>query len=494
METDSAHLSYEQLLSQFIELQEQFEELQSELREAKKEIRELEKENSELREENNFLKAQNETLKTALERARDKIEQEQRKGKRQAAPFRRDDEKKKDESNKRSSGRPKGHKGAYREKPEDIDQQRTVELKCCPHCGGEVSDIKDLEQVIQDLPSVPRVHNTRLITQSGWCENCGKRVRSTDSEQVSTAGGCAGVQLGPNVVALAAYCKYVLGLTYRKIRNLLQIFGVEITPGGIVHALQRSAAGMAGMWVEIWNKIRAGPTTHADETSWYVGRPGWWLWVFCQPRWTLYTVQESRSSDVVETYLEDFSGTLVSDCLNIYDRINCGKQKCYSHHLDALSNAIERLPGKSADVLGDVGLLLKTAMAVGKNREHIGEKKFQQYRENLERWADDLLGTHYSQPGVEKALQRFRTNREHLFTFLYNSTVPPTNNLAERQLRPAVINRKVSCGNKTDNGRRTWQILASVAATCQQQERSFIDCVRHATLLTAKNPTFSHTG
>ena len=52
--------------------------------------------------------------------------------------------------------------------------------------------------------------------------------------------------------------------------------------------------------------------------------------------------------------------------------------------------------------------------------------------------------------------------------------VAATNNLAERQLRPAVIARKISCGNKTPKGARTWQILASLAATCAQRATSFI--------------------
>jgi hypothetical protein len=46
--------------------------------------------------------------------------------------------------------------------------------------------------------------------------------------------------------------------------------------------------------------------------------------------------------------------------------------------------------------------------------------------------------------------------------------VDPTNNRAERMLRPAVISRKLSCGNKTDQGRRTWETLASLAATYTQ--------------------------
>ncbi|MDQ3414747.1 MAG: transposase, partial [Verrucomicrobiota bacterium] len=49
-----------------------------------------------------------------------------------------------------------------------------------------------------------------------------------------------------------------------------------------------------------------------------------------------------------------------------------------------------------------------------------------------------------------------------------------TNNLAERQLRPAVIRRKLSCGNKTRRGARTFEVLTSLAATCRQRKEDFL--------------------
>ncbi|MGB3298217.1 MAG: transposase, partial [Phormidesmis sp.] len=69
------------------------------------------------------------------------------------------------------------------------------------------------------------------------------------------------------------------------------------------------------------------------------------------------------------------------------------------------------------------------------------------------------------------------------FTFLDHRAVNATNNLAERQLRPAVISRKLSCGNKTTNGANTWAILASLAATAQQQGDSFTAQVARVVVL-----------
>ena len=72
---------------------------------------------------------------------------------------------------------------------------------------------------------------------------------------------------------------------------------------------------------------------------------------------------------------------------------------------------------------------------------------------------------------------RLWKQRDHLFTFLERAEVPATNNLAERQLRPAVIARKISCGNKTDKGATAWAALASLAATRRQAGASFIELI-----------------
>jgi len=72
-------------------------------------------------------------------------------------------------------------------------------------------------------------------------------------------------------------------------------------------------------------------------------------------------------------------------------------------------------------------------------------------------------------PDEERVANRVRKHTESLFTLLDHPGVEATNNRAERALRPAVIARKLSCGNKTARGKRTWEILASFAATCHQR-------------------------
>ena len=118
--------------------------------------------------------------------------------------------------------------------------------------------------------------------------------------------------------------------------------------------------------------------------------------------------------------------------------------------------------------------MLRAAVALQQQKADLSPESFSHLRQALQLKAVELLEPPRSEPNEEAVRNRLHKQRDHLFTFLDHDGVDGTNNLAERQLRPAVIARKISCGNKTQKGAQTWQILTSLAATCAQRATSFI--------------------
>ena len=411
------------------------------------------------------------------------LEAAQRAAHRQAAPFRLEPQKR--AVTPKRPGRKRGHPGAFRRKPDHIDEDIEVQLCSCPHCGGtQFKDQHTLEQLIEDIPPV-RPHVTRLTTYQGTCVQCGQSLRSTHPLQMSLAIGAAGVQLGPRALALAADLNKAKGLSMRKACAVLRdCFGLQLSSGGLSQALDRLAAKVKPQYDAIATELRQAPVVHSDETSWWVAGPGWWLWVFTTQLLTFYVVAQSRGRELLSDMLgKDFGGVLVSDCLAIYDDATALQHKCYAHHLKAIRKAKALHPQQGEGFLCEVAAMLRAAVALQQQKAELSPETFSALRQALEHKALQLLEPPRSEPNEEAVRNRLHKQRDHLFTFLDHEGVDATNNLAERQLRPAVIARKISCGNKTKKGARTWQILTSLAATCAQRATSFIaDLARAAPL------------
>lgn len=415
------------------------------------------------------LRARNARLEAELDEAK-------RTAARQAAPFRRREKLKRPDGEKKKPGRKPGHPGSYREPPREVDETVEVPLPCCPHCQGELEDVRRLEQFVEELPVV-RPRRYKIITHEGVCPRHGT-VRSTHPLQTSTAVGAAGTHLGPRAQATAVALSHRSGLSVRKVCETLETFlGLSLSPGGLSQLLARAAKRTEDRYDEIVGEIRVSAAVFADETSWYVGEPGWWLWDFTTDNATLYVVSQSRGSDVVEDVLgNDFDGILVTDCLASYNAIDCRKHKCIAHHLRALKEQEEALEqrGLRSLYLTSWKLHLKDVIATWNSRSEMSPEAWTAKVEQLKRGVENLLDKSPAEPEEVRFRNRLERQREHLLGCLDDPAAEPTNNRAERDLRPAVISRKISCGNKTVQGKTAWERLRSISVTAAKQGIDFV--------------------
>jgi transposase len=83
-----------------------------------------------------------------------------------------------------------------------------------------------------------------------------------------------------------------------------------------------------------------------------------------------------------------------------------------------------------------------------------------------------------SQCGVVKTegtCREILKRREALWTFVQVAGVEPTNNTAERAIRPGVQWRKGSFGTQSKDGSRFVESLMTVVATLRQQQRNILE-------------------
>ena len=410
-----------------------------------------------------------------------------RANKRQAAPFSRNQPK----SKPKKPGRSEGHVAATRAAPtpEQISQTIDVPLERCPSCGGPVEDLQTHEQTVTDLPRVEPITN-QYVTHSGYCRRCGKRVRSRHDDQTSPAGGAAGNQIGPNALALAADLKHRLGLSYRKITDLFRChFGLTVCSGTLARAGQRLARFSAGTYQTLITVVRASRVVCADETGWRINARSAWLWVFTNDYVTVYLIREDRSQTVIRDILGPyFRGVLSSDCCASYDPIESDKQKCQGHLLKDLS-AIEAVKSPMAARFSTrAAKIIQRAIQLKRRHRSMSTHGYASACGQIEARMDRLLDKRYADPDNRRLAKRMIKHRDHLFTFLYVEEVEPTNNAAERALRPAVIARKLSAGNRSPTGAQTHSIIASLAQTARQNGRDFIAAAK--AVLCHRDPTY----
>ena len=433
----------------------------------------LRAENAALRERVAILEEELAKLKTELERLKGLLAEAERAGKRQAAPFSKGAPKAKP----KRPGRKAGHRPAHRSRPKQVNRVLEADLPpVCPCCGGKLVNHRVEEQFVIDIPPVEPVV-TQFNVHIADCEQCGQRVQGRHAEQISDALGAAAVQLGPRVLGLAAELKHGMGIPYRKIERLFSAgFGLEVSPGGLARGGQRLARQGKPTYQQLIQVLRTSAVVNVDETSWKIGGEKAWLWVFTNQTATVYTIDPTRAHEVAERILgKTFDGVLGSDCLPTYDPLPYRKQKCLGHLLNRCGK-IALLESEEAVTFSQkVTHLLRRAIQLKERKAKMGSHGYRVARGKIEAALNRLLADESQDPEVAKLIRLLTKQRRHLLTFLYVDEVDATNNIAERRIRPAVIVRKISAGNRSNAGSETHEVLTSLIQTCRQQKRDFLD-------------------
>lgn len=462
----------------------EIEALRVELVELRREVKLVRDENAQLRAENATLGEENVALRKALDEAR-------RAGKRQAGPFSRNNPK----LNPKTPGRKGGSEyGAVsrRPAPDRIDQ--TVDVPCplwCT-CGGDVKLEGVVRQHQTDIPPI-EPSTTEFVIQYGRCTKCGRRVQGRDSRQTSDAtGAVGGVQIGPQAIALAAQLNKACGLSYERIMELFaQVFRLRLCRSGLARAMLRLGRKADATYEHLKEVLRKSKIVYPDETGWRVGGAKAWLWAMTTVTETVYLIERGRGFPEAAKILgELFAGILGCDGWASYRRFTkAERQLCLAHLLRRCKELLEAPPtAECANYFEQIKAILKEALALRDRRDEgtITPHGLRSRKGKIEASMDRLL----DDPDLHDESIRFAlhllTNRDALFLFLDHPDLEATNHLAEKAIRPAVINRKTSGGNRTFNGAHAQAVIMSILRTAKLRSISAINVLTD--LLRAPQP------
>jgi transposase len=428
------------------------------------------------------LQGQVDTLQAENTRLREQLEQSQRAGKRQAAPFRKGPPTPNPKTPGRKSGDAHGQHG-HRPAPaaDQIDETLEAALPAaCPCCGGGLVETAVAHQYQTEIPRQPlrRQFNVHV----GQCQQCGQRVQGRHPLQTSAALGAAASQLGPDGQAAIATLNKQAGLSHGKIVACLDtLFGIDLSRGASAQIVLRAGERLEPAYQEIRQATQAAERLIVDETGWRVGGAPAWLHVWVSEQATCYAVTPQRSANALEEVIGlDYDGQLVHDGFASYDRFREAiHQQCLGHVLrrarelltEATAGAV-RFP-RQVIALFTEAIHLHNEYGAGRVASAVWE------------CARDLFDVRLlALVNVERVVPAYATLSAHLgnhfeswFSFLTDATLPATNWAAEQAIRPAVVNRKVWGGNRTAAGAAAQGIVTSVLETCKKQALSGLDFV-----------------
>lgn len=375
---------------------------------------------------------------------------------------------------KRRRGGQNGHKRHLRDLV-PVEQCDTV-TECFPHdcrkCGGrlEHDPAAPRRHQVWELPPIsPLIDEYQLFR--GHCRRCGITTTASLPEGVP-AGQC-----GPR---LAAFTGLLMGHFRQSKRRAAAFLGdllnIPASPAWMVGIQTLVSDAVATPYEELRGKLAEEEQLFVDESPTKEHNQKAWLWVAVAPLFTVFGIFANRSRESLVSLIGDYRGII----------LNCDRAKmyldgkrlqwCWAHLKRDFQKLIDSPDGKVRRMGHDLMRQHKKLFEhwhdyqAGKRKWSTFQNDVRPIREEVRRLL--LRGKFSGNAKLIGFCDELYDRREHLWTFTRVEGIEPTNNAAERALRPAVIYRKLSFGTQSASGSRYLERLLTVSETCRLQNRN----------------------
>lgn len=361
----------------------------------------------------------------------------------------------------RGGGKP-GHKGHGRESfcEQDADQvQRLCIGNVCPDCGSALEGKGTRARTVIDCQPV-KVKKIVYHLERKRCPKCKKLISARP------AGVLAKCLYSNQLLAYVAVQHYIYGNTLGQIEKQ-----TGIGYSSLIDAMHQLAKRLKDAPEALIQAYRDSPVKHADETGWRTDGQNGYSWLFCTPDISIFRVRRTRSASVAKEVFGEkpLPGILVVDRYNGYNRMPCSIQYCYAHLLRTVKDLEKDFPENTEIKSFVEALAPQLANAISLRTLDITDRQFKRQAAKIKDAIINITNSQARHPAIQKIQDIFREKAQRLYHWAEDRTIPADNNLAERELRPLVIARKISFGSQSDAGARTREILMTVLHTLRKR-------------------------
>jgi transposase len=374
-------------------------------------------------------------------------------------------------------GPPVGHVKYERKLVAEPDHIVEVKSQVCEHCQRDLSAESGKLVAVNQITELPEAQAEVIEVRqyATKCPCCGQEQTGEPP-----AGLEMGRTFGARLEGTVVYYRQEQHMSYVRTKSALSnLYGVEISQGGIDQIMQRAGQRALQVVETIKTDVCQSKVINSDETGCRVDSRNWWQWVFCTLNAVLHVIRDNRSEDVIREVMGGHQAEVWgSDCLTSQLKAPArAHQLCLSHQIRNLQALIDRSP--PAFWAQAMQKLFRYAIHIHNQRNQLSPEAFQAKVECIERHCDWLVLQSLTDPDASRLQRRYQKYRQSLFVFLYRSDVSPTNNVSERALRPSVIHRKVIGCFRSTWGAHAYAAFASVIATAALKNIPSFDAIQN---------------
>lgn len=385
------------------------------------------------------------------------------------------------ERQQRRGGARSGHQGHGRCSISESNASRVERVtvgNACPKCGGRLKDRGIKRRTVMECVPI-KMEMIAFQLEYKYCADCGESVCARPP------GVMPKCLFGNQLLTHGAVQHYLYGNTLGQIERQ-----TGIGYSSLIKAMHQLATRLKDVPVKLVEEYRTAPVKHADETGWRTDGQNGYGWIFCTPDTSIFRFRRSRSAQVARDVLGEkpLPGTLVVDRYAAYNKMLCRLQYCYSHLLRDVEDIEKEFPDNA-----EISTFVKTFGTLLTNAMHLrslplDDHQFKEHATKIKNQIVDMVNQEARHPAIQTLQNIFREKAERMYHWAEDRRIPADNNLAERELRPLVIARKISFGSQSEKGAHTREILMTVLHTLRKRTPDVALAFKKALDALAENP------
>jgi transposase len=385
---------------------------------------------------------------------------------------------------KRKRGGQRGHRKFTRQpfEPEQVDEIIEYEFKAKNARGLEALDEWF---VVQQIVLPEKMYKVIEHKARKYLDPVTGRIHIASLPDHIRKGGL----LGADVTAFAAFMKGCCHMSYTTIQQFFkELMKLDISRSMLCKATHKASKALKPSYDQLTQLLPDESQVNVDETGHHDDGKLHWTWCFDTSQYSLFKIDKSRGSKVLEETLgKDFGGIVGADYWGAYRKyarlFDVRVQYCMAHLIREIRFLAEHKVKKLSPWANELLEWLKKMFKTLHRRDKLTAKG---YLHSMEKIKDGFLSRMRRPPDhklAKKLARRFRGKAaEDYFRFLTEPNVEPTNNGTERQIRPVVIDRRITQGTRGDAGMRWCEHIWTAVSTCKKQQRNVFDFVHESVI------------